>query len=178
MNAETKAAVERCKIVADALVSIVFLRTQPKYGDVFGWVDDHKDEIAAHILTALEASQSASQDQGADEKARDLLWRMAAEYDRDEECDHIKINGMIEEGAELVGFYDEHHRMMGYATHPNPPGGVVEAAQRLLVRWDMFLGRDGWGNQADAYYSLAKGASKDWDALRAALSTGEGVDRG
>lgn len=51
---------------------------------------------------------------------------------------------------------------------------VFEAARRILERWDMFLGQDGWGNQADAYYSLAKGASNDWETLRTAIARAKG----
>lgn len=50
---------------------------------------------------------------------------------------------------------------------------LPEAAKALLDCWDMFLSHDGWGNQADAYYNLAKGHAPQWEALRATLEAAQ-----
>jgi hypothetical protein len=57
-------------------------------------------QISGDLISRL-ASRIRSL-QGALEKANDLLIRMEAEYERDEECDYVKINAMIEEGGELT----------------------------------------------------------------------------
>ena len=54
---------------------------------------------------------------------------------------------------------------------------LVEALEALLKRWDTFTDeklRDGWGNQHDAYYDLAKHAQSQWEAARAALKLAKG----
>ena len=53
---------------------------------------------------------------------------------------------------------------------------LLEALDKLFARWEHFQG-DSWGNQADAYYSLAKGAQKDWKAACEALAKAKGKDQ-
>lgn len=49
--------------VAKAIVSKAFLLTQPSDGDVFGWIDDHSEQLAkavcAAIVKALESKSLA-----------------------------------------------------------------------------------------------------------------------
>lgn len=43
----------RRRAVARAIVSAAFGLCQPDKGDVFGWIDDNADKIAAHVVKEL-----------------------------------------------------------------------------------------------------------------------------
>jgi hypothetical protein len=43
--------------VAKAIVSEAFLLTQPSRGDVFGWIDDHAEQLARACVRALPSKQ-------------------------------------------------------------------------------------------------------------------------
>lgn len=51
---------------------------------------------------------------------------------------------------------------------------VRDAAAELIKQWELFTGpeRNGWGNQEQAYYDLAKHAHNKWKALSDALAAG------
>lgn len=50
---------------------------------------------------------------------------------------------------------------------------LLAALEGLVARFDVFTSddRNGWGNQHDAYYDLAKHAQTEWAVARAAIAT-------
>ena len=77
---------------------------------------------------------------------------------------------------EIEAAMDEIYRMGADLTAANAEierlrvalAACVGALEPLLERWDRFARSD--GNQADAYYNLAKGTHDKWHAARAALT--------
>jgi hypothetical protein len=47
--------------VAKAIVSEAFLLTQPNHGDVFSWIDDHAQQLAAAAVRAAIAKATGEQ---------------------------------------------------------------------------------------------------------------------
>jgi hypothetical protein len=45
--------------VAKAIVSEAFLLTQPNHGDVFGWIDDHSEQLARAAVAAIARATQA-----------------------------------------------------------------------------------------------------------------------